>query len=485
MLSRQVRLLQNKWVANTSWPKRLEWIEIAGIRGWTGQRIEFRFPIVALCGENGSGKSTILQAAASAYSPPGKGRNEGWFASDFFPDTPWDRITEASIRAGVREGTTYTTTTVTKRTDRWRGNPGRRERHVENVDLSRLQPVAARVGYSRLANRRDAEVGATAFDAADLQCLADVMGRPYESARLAVSSRDRTRRVPVVSLAGPSMSGFHQGAGELTVTELVEKIRIPKYSLLVIDEIETSLHPRAQRRLVRYLADLARERDLQILLTTHSPYVLDELPPEARGYIMVNDGVRQVVFGVSPEFAMTKMDEELHPECDLYVEDIRAGAMLRELIAAKASDVLARCQIIPYGAASVGYALGQMVANNRFPRPSLVFVDGDKSAEVGCLQLPGGDAPERVVFEGLRAINWGALSSRVGRSFAEVADACSRVLTTGNHKEWVEAAATTLILGGDQLWQAMCSEWARECVQDSPEVTSILDSISERLAPKD
>jgi predicted ATPase len=482
MLSKEVRLLQNKWIANTGWPKRLEWIEIDGIRGWTGQRIEFRFPIVALCGENGSGKSTVLQAAASAYNAPGKGRNEGWFASDFFPDTPWDRIRDASLRAGVREGASYVTTTVTKKSDRWRGNPNRRERHVENVDLSRMQPVAARVGYSRLANRKDAEVGATDFSAADLQCLTDVMGRPYQSARLAVSSRDQKRPVPVVILAGPSMSGFHQGAGELTVTELVEKIRIPKYSLLVIDEIETSLHPRAQRRLIRYLASIARDRELQILLTTHSPYVLDELPPEARGYIMLNEGVRQVVFGVSPEFAMTKMDEELHPECDLYVEDERASSVLRELLATYAGDLLSRCQIIPYGAASVGYALGQMVENNRFPRPSLVFVDGDQPAEIGCLQLPGGDAPERVVFEGLRGTNWGALSERVGRPFAEVADACSRVLTIADHKEWVRTAANMLILGGDQLWQAMCAEWARVCVNDeAPEITTILDAVREKL----
>ena len=52
-LSKEVRLLESKWKSGQGWPKRLEWIEIGGIRGWIGQRIEFQFPIVALVGENG------------------------------------------------------------------------------------------------------------------------------------------------------------------------------------------------------------------------------------------------------------------------------------------------------------------------------------------------------------------------------------------------------------------------------------------------
>lgn len=48
--SKEVRLLQNKWLAGTGWPKRLDALEIQGIRGWTGQRIEFHFPLVAIVG---------------------------------------------------------------------------------------------------------------------------------------------------------------------------------------------------------------------------------------------------------------------------------------------------------------------------------------------------------------------------------------------------------------------------------------------------
>lgn len=98
-ISKEMRKLINKWKTGTSWPKRLEWLEIKGIRGWSGQRVDFQFPIVALVGENGSGKSTVLQCAASVYKDKKKR-----FASFFFPDTPFEKIQSAYIRYSYREG---------------------------------------------------------------------------------------------------------------------------------------------------------------------------------------------------------------------------------------------------------------------------------------------------------------------------------------------------------------------------------------------
>jgi len=38
-------------------------------------------------------------------------------------------------------------------------------------------------------------------------------------------------------------------------------------------------------------------------------------------YILETQGEKKIVPGVSPQFAMTKMDDDAHPECDIYVED--------------------------------------------------------------------------------------------------------------------------------------------------------------------
>ena len=276
---------------------------------------------------------------------------------------------------------------------------------------------------------------------------------------MAKSDIDESREIPVLSKNKVGYSGFHQGSGETTVAELLQT-DLTRYSLVLIDEIESSLHPRAQRRLIRDLAERCREREIQIILSTHSPYVLEELPFEARKYILESAGTREIVTGVSPQFAMTKMDDEVYPEIDLYVEDQAAKTMLSEVIAYHGKDVFARCQIIPFGAASVGHALGQMVEANRFPRPSLVYLDGDNARAPGCLLLPGGDAPEQVVLANLKKRNWGNLWSRIGRDISLVDDAGSRAMTLSDHHEWIRFAANQLKCGGDTLWQAMCAEWA-------------------------
>jgi len=458
--SREMRRLQAKWQQGTGWPKFLDSVTITGLRGWDGQRVPFTFPIMALVGENGTGKSTILQAAASAYRPTASVTDrESWFASDFFPKTIWEACTNANISYSAREGKTLREYDIRKPGDRWRGNPDRPQRSVNYVDLRRIQPIAARVGYSKLAKDALLETSASHFDKDRLARFSQIMGWQFDSARIALTDAAVDRKVPVFGQQGIVYSGYHSGSGQTTIAEFLQ-VDADQYGLVLIDEIETSLHPRAQRRLIRDLAEICRERDLQIILSTHSPYVLAELPLEARLYLMQGQSGRHILAGVSPEFAMTKMDEYPHPECELYVEDDRAKTLLREIIIAHSKGLVERCQITSYGAASVGRSLGIMADQSRFPRPSCVFLDGDQAEAVGCHLLPGGDAPERVVFEGLQDKAWSGLSERTGRPYADVADACMQVMSLSNHHDWVNAAATKLVLAGDSLWQAMCQQWA-------------------------
>jgi predicted ATPase len=458
-VSDEIRRLTKKWGGGTGWPKRLTWLEVKGLRGWNSERLDLGFPIIAIVGENGSGKSTLLQAAASVYRSADRQRTS--FASDFFPDTAWDQVSDATVKFGYYEGTTHKDSSIRKPTTRWLGNVDRPLREVEYIDLSRIQPVSARVGYAKIAKTKHREKSAKAFDQNKLQRLSSVMGRTYDSARMALSDIDPKREIAVISKGRTAYSGFHQGSGETTIAELLQA-DLPKYGLVLIDEIESSLHPRAQRRLIRDLADRCRDLELQIICTTHSPYILEELPLDARRYILETDGVKKIVSGVSPQFAMTKMDDESHPECDVYVEDVAAKIMLSEILAKHSQSAFVRCLITPFGAASVGYALGQMVAGKRFQRPTCVYLDGDSADGPGCHLLPGGDAPEQVVFRTLQRQNWSNLWTRIGRDTSLVTDACANAMTLEDHHDWVRLAANKLMCGGDVLWQAMCAEYAEQ-----------------------
>jgi predicted ATPase len=478
-LSKEVRLLESRWKSGLGWPKRLEWLEIHNIRGWIGQRVEFPFPITALVGENGVGKSTILQAIAATF----RGDH---YASDFFPDTPWEQVRNAEIKASLREGPTSSSipTSVRKLTERWRGNDERKERSVEYIDLRRIQPIAARTGYARMAKKEVKETSFEAFDPETIERFSRIMGKDYELAKLSITDADIARKVPVMTRDGQVYSGFHSGAGEIAMAELLPR-RLPKYSILLIDEAETSLHPRTQRRLIRDIATLCRNFELQCILTTHSPYILDELPPEGRIYLMESEGQKKIISGVSPAFAMTKMDDEIYPEADVYTEDERSATLLNEIVTVSSQrDLILRYQAIPYGTANVGRALGLMAQAKRFPRPSIVFLDGDQVASEGCVLLPGGDAPERVVFEGIvstiGAAGVAGVATRIARSPADVADTCNAAMLLSDHHEWVKYTADRLAVTGMVLWQGMCAEWSR-VVLPLNEANKIGDAILETI----
>jgi hypothetical protein len=50
--------------------------------------------------------------------------------------------------------------------------------------------------------------------------------------------------------------------------------------LIMVEDLERGLHPKAQRELVKLLRRLLEDRtDLQVIASTHSPYVVDELDP--------------------------------------------------------------------------------------------------------------------------------------------------------------------------------------------------------------
>ncbi len=467
-LSREIRRLENNW-NNGQFPKHLEFLELTNLRGWTGQRIEFKFPIVAIVGENGMGKSTIIQAAAALYKPPAG--DSGYYASAFFPDTAWEELSGIEIKGSVKEGTTSRVVSVRKPTTRWRGIETRRERPVRFLDLKRILPIYSKTGYSRLAKRQYTEATAEAFDTANLGRLSSIVGKTYSLAKQSTTNADANRKIPVLQTDGNEYSGFHQGAGETTITELLS-LDIPNNSIVLIDEIETSLHPRAQRRLIRDLAEVSRLKHVQFIVTTHSPYVLDELPIYARIQILNDLGTKQVVHGVSSEFALSRMDEDNYPEIDIYVEDILAKILVEEIIAKADLSLLSRVQIIPYGAANVGKSLGLMNHQNRFPKPTIVLLDGDQDPSDGCLILPGNDAPERVIYDALNNIGFPKVAAIISRSHSDLVNHCQTAMTLTDHHDWNKSVADNIICGGNELWRALCRTWVEDVYQ--PNLTNFL-----------
>lgn len=56
--------------------------------------------------------------------------------------------------------------------------------------------------------------------------------------------------------------------------------RVPP-RIILMDDIDRGLHPKAQRALIRQIKEIPKNNGPRLVITTHSPYILDELPPES------------------------------------------------------------------------------------------------------------------------------------------------------------------------------------------------------------
>ena len=91
----------------------------------------------------------------------------------------------------------------------------------------------------------------------------------------------------------------------------------PDAHLILLDDVEAGLHPLAQRQLMQVLNDFAKKHDRQIILTSHSPYIIDELPAEDV-WVMATDKE-----GISRCNRLSK-----HPDKDRALEVLTTGEFL-------------------------------------------------------------------------------------------------------------------------------------------------------------
>jgi len=448
------------------WPQFLERLDIAGLRGWQGQMVQFKFPVVAVVGENGAGKSTVLKVAAAAYD---KASDVGYYPSDFFLDTHWDTLTGIELGYQIKLGDQTQSFKIRKPSKRWSFPVKRYPRGVFWFDVARTLPLDATAGYARVARLAAGEISTEALSDEFRKNLSYILGREYMNARFAAPDVNEKRTVGLLQREFGEISQFHQGAGEDTSLDLMRALQsVPNNSLLIIDEVEASLHPRAQRRLINFLIKLSRLRRLQIIVSTHSPYVLEELPAEARVLLLPTSEGPNVLYGASPEFALTKLDDIVHPEAFVYVEDRTAEVWVREIIAryGESQTFISRIKISPVGPANVVAMMGKLAHDNKLPQPGLAVLDGDQPTSTGCVTLPGNDAPERVVFLGLKQHNWAMLHERFGIGAGSLHTYLDDALLNPHFHQWPSLVGDRILKSATSVWETMATEWCRVCLTD-------------------
>ena len=217
---------------------------------------------------------------------------------------------------------------------------------------------------------------------------------------------------------GAAYSELHMAAGERAILRLSREIAQLRGALVLIDEVEAGLHPWVQQLLMLELQQLALRNDLQILVTSHSPAVLDSVPANGRIFLERNEAGRVTVGPPYRDVIRNALYGRAGEALSLLCEDEAAEGLLRGVF-----DVL-----VPRLALKTGsFRIGRDTGASEFPQhaaafrkfgkaESFVFVlDGDKRGDdleerirknaggaVPVLFLPGPAAPEIWVWDRLR-----------------------------------------------------------------------------------
>ena len=468
------------------WKQFLKSIKITNLHGWSGQEIHFNFPIVALVGENGIGKSTFLRAAICAYKNKA---GKDFYPSNMFMSTRWDSeaMSRATIEYTVRLGDEQKNLRWRKSTD-WGFSPKAKKpsRSVYFLDISRTIPLDATAGYAKIAKLASEEAGREVeLTDRTLKRLSYVLGRSYDRARFVGTDINADREVGLLTSSYGEISQFHQGAGEDAMLDTFKLLQtIPQQSLLVIDEVENSLHPQAQRRFVQYLLELSREKKLQIILSTHSPFVLEELPEIARVMLVQLSDRKDILYGVSSMFALSAIDDKIHPDLNVFLEDNEAVAMFWHIIKTntqKYYEYSKRIKALPVGSCNVVNTLGELADNNKLPYKCLAIVDGDKSEKYpNRLALPGSMPPEKQVLGDLKEKRWASLDKRFNVGAGSLFKILDDALVQTDHHSWTEYIGDRIHTSKDVVWEILLDEWMRECFTPQ-DAEALFSAIQEKL----
>lgn len=204
----------------------------------------------------------------------------------------------------------------------------------------------------------------------------------------------------------------HFSLGELCVLKLLRFIKdVSNNSMIIVDELELALHPRAQVKILRFLEDQARRKSLTVIFSTHSVTLLKTIDRRKILYLDRQPGGEiNVISGCFPTYAIGNIasEEEALPDIVIYVEDIFARDILtafyEKFVDERFADPTERPtpKIVPVG----GFVeVVSFLERNRSVLPDRVvqkaILDNDVSTDTLAAWRKNGNHPQLAKFQNL------------------------------------------------------------------------------------
>ena len=345
--------------------------------------LEIRFdgnPVVGIFGPNGCGKSTILHALACLYHPK-SGKIEdmykfsAFFKSDEFTNWRGSKISFEYYCRNEREARVYQKS-YEKKKDRWiKEYKIRPDRDIFFIGLKSCVPdiELENTNMATVRTTRDAETISNASKI--MQDASLIMGRRYVDLFNSKNLDDK-KYLSVENDNALRYKSLSMGAGEQRIFKILRTIHdAPKYSLILIDEIDLTLHASALEMLMNRIVSIAHDMHLQVVFTSHREELMMRLDIDVR-HIFQTPQKTFCLKDTTPA-CIDRMTGKMSRPLEIYVEDKVSKAIISKLLLKK--SINRRAAIEQFGSISNAFSVASgLFLSDKLNDNIAIITDGDK-----------------------------------------------------------------------------------------------------------
>lgn len=399
-------------------------------------RINFDFPMTVLIGKNGGGKSSTLHALFGAP--------QGYTCGDFWFSTEVDPIAESGDRNryfyGYKEDGNSDIKEVMKTRMR-RGSETKKEdpdywetsRPIQKDGMmpsKRNSPVDKEVIYldfraevsafdkifhfskegldkrKELLRKRsvylkrlfdgeamrfkgvaDDKMGKMEILSSEvIKIIGSILNKKYIDIRVAEHRlfKNFGTSVYIKNKYDTGYSEANAGSGEVAVVQLVRRIEnASEYALVLLDEPEVSLHPGAQENLKAYLLDSIRKKKLQVVISSHSPTLLNSLPNSAIKLFKTNEkGKFYIEENVHYQEAFYNIEDKVSDKKIIYCEDYATQMLIEKTLVYMKKEKFFEVVYFHGGEKTlINHYMTPITLNNTLSERIFMMLDGDMKTD--------------------------------------------------------------------------------------------------------
>lgn len=330
--------------------------------------------VTGIFGVNGCGKSSILHALACFYRSLNIGSESNYFTR-FFKRVGTEAWENSNMTAIFTINGSSKTIIYKKGTDRWVPRmENKPKRDTYYVGIHTCVPAIEKEPLTRTSFHMNS-LGNIDNHEVVLQAFSNIMNRDYDTAEREDYLNKRYTRVRLHDAA--TYTSLSMGAGEQRLLYIIELLyHVPDYSLILIDELDLTLHTLALNRLVDLIVLLSDQKHLQVVFTSHREELTRRNDINIR-HIWNPANVEQTFcLDHTTPACLCRLTGTMEKRYEVYVEDILASSIVKEVL--QDHGILNCTRIIIYGDAGNAFTIAAgLELQGGIDGKKLILTDGD------------------------------------------------------------------------------------------------------------